>query len=161
MEYNELIKKVIKGFDIEGKPFPQNLMYPILRCDEHNNVMDLFMTFDLIRNKDGSIQTIGSLLDAYTNYVRLNKGEFVEGITSSKLFSVSDVNLPLETSITEFTMLYMKTREFAFNEILTNSQLDILRKIVYIYDRLFEEKISSIYHQYGGEFFSWAYKMLA
>lgn len=160
MEYKELIKKVVEDFDDADKPFPQDLMYPILVCDDNGNVSDLFMTFNLYRNKDGSIQTIGEPIDIYINDVHSNQGKVVDDIDISHCCPAQDINMSANTSIIEFTTLYMQIREFAFEEILTPIQLETLQKIVYIYDDLFEATVSDVYHKYGGVFFDWAYKLL-
>ena len=160
MEYNTLIKKVVDDFDNADKPFPQNLMYPILVCDKSKSVSDLFMVFDLIRNEDGSIHTIGASNGMYLYNVHANKGMVIDDIDTSHWCPVQNVDLSVKTSIVEFTRLYMNVRDFAFEEKLAPGQVETLRKIVYIYDKILESKVRDIYHKYGGVFFDWAYKLL-
>lgn len=62
--------------------------------------------------------------------------------------------------IEDFTSLYMIVREAAFKSSLSNDEQEALKKIVIIYDSIFEEELREIYHRYAGSFFAWAYGMI-
>lgn len=158
--YGDLLELVLSEFYNKKIEFPQDLLYPILKRNETNDVCDMFMICDLIRNIDGSIYKIENPSCFYLYNMRTQKSFFMDDVNVSTSDYFINTDIKFEISITDFTMIYMKAREFAFDELLTESQLDVLRKLVYIYDNLFEEKVSSIYHMYGSDFFEWAYRLL-
>ena len=60
-------------------------------------------------------------------------------------------------------MLWYSFSEFVsklFKSSLSNDEQEALKKIVIIYDSIFEEELREIYHRYAGSFFAWAYGMI-
>lgn len=161
MRYSELTERVLRDFFVEKKDYPQDLLYPILKYDTVGNVMDMFMVCALVRNEDGSICQIEEPSEFYMLDSRTQQSRFIRNMNASDESDVTERTEEADTSIEEFTSLYMSLRDFAFGEHLSGEQKEVLRKMVYIYDVLFEEKVRRLYHKYSCEFFLWAYRILA
>lgn len=161
MNYSELRERVLSDFCTAGKKYPRDLLYPILKYGAVGDVMDMFMVCALVRNEDGSIYQIEDPSEFYLLDLHTQQSRFVRNMNASDESDVTERTEEADTSIEEFTSLYMSLRDFAFGEHLSGEQKEVLRKMVYIYDVLFEEKVRWLYHKYSCEFFLWAYRILA
>lgn len=162
MEYREIISRAMKSFFENDRSFPSSLLYPILGYDNNGSIVDKFLVCKMTRNEgNGSIEKIEPPTEIYQQKIdTLDIGEFVEPISATDADSKWELNYDRETSIGDFTELYMKVREFVFTDIKGEEQRSVLKKLVTIYDVLFDRKIRKLYHKYSHHFFKWAYKEL-
>ncbi len=162
MEYSELICKVYDSFYENDMDFPKNMLYPILRYNLNGDIVDMFIVCKLIRNStNGKVDKIEEIEEAFFNGIKTEKREFVSIEEKNLDFKFDFPKSNKNVSIKEFTSLYMKTREFVFNEIISYEQIEIVKSLISIYEDLFEEEVKMIYHKYGYDFYKWAYKVIS
>lgn len=162
MEYSELISKVFDSFYENDKGFPQDMLYPIMRYDFSGNIVDMFIICNLTRNTtNGRVEKIDKIEEIFFSGIETEKSEFVFIDNNSIDFKIDFPKSSKNVSVKEFTSLYMKTREFVFNDKLSYEQIETLKSLIAIYEDLFEEEVKTIYHKYGYDFYKWAYKVIS
>ena len=162
MEYSELISKVFDSFYENDKDFPKDMLYPILRYDFNGDIVDMFIVCNIIRNStNGRVEKIEKIEEIFFNGIETEKREFVSIEDNNIDFNFDFPKSTKNVSIKEFTSLYMKTREFVFNEKISYEQIETVKSLIAIYEDLFEEEVKKIYHKYGYDFYEWAYKVIS
>lgn len=161
MNYQELISNLVKHYYLNGNDYPRSILYAIVNLVD-GVVVDQFMQCDIERDLKGKLMSIDKPKTIYqasldgTNFSITDSNNIREDIYPLKKINLGDLNVQIE----DFTSLYMIVREAAFKSSLSNDEQEALKKIVIIYDSIFEEKLREIYHRYAGSFFAWAYGMI-
>ncbi len=157
MEYGKLIERVMNAFYEQSKNPPNDMYLPILAYNKKGQEVDRFIVFSVV-DKEKNLYRIETVFQITVNgeeYEFLSEEDFAEQE------SPIEESLPtLETQGIEFIKLYMKVREFAFQDELNEEQKKEIKKIVFIYDKVFEQMERTLYHKYGKDFFSWAYESI-
>ncbi len=161
MNYQELISNLVKHYYLNGNDYPRSILYAIVNLVD-GVVVDQFMQCDIERDLKGKLMSIDKPKTIYqasldgTNFSITDSNNIREDIYPLKKINLGDLNVQIE----DFTSLYMIVREAAFKSSLSNDEQEALKKIVIIYDSIFEEELREIYHRYAGSFFAWAYGMI-
>lgn len=157
MEYGKLIERVMNAFYEQSKNPPNDMYLPILAYNKKGQAVDRFIVFSVVdKEKDlYRFETVFQITVNGDEYEFLSEEDF-----SGQEAPVEDSLPTLETQDIEFIKLYMKVREYAFQDELNGEQKIEIKKIVFIYDKVFAEAERTLYHKYGKEFFDWAYKSI-
>ena len=161
MSYQELISNLIKHYYLKGMDYPRSILYAIVNLVD-GVVVDQFMQCDIERDLKGNLMSIDKPKTIYqasldgTNFSIIDSNNIREDIYPLKKINFGDLTVQIE----DFTSLYMIVRKAAFKSSLSNDEYEVLKKIMIIYDSIFEEELREIYHRYVGSFFSWAYGMI-
>lgn len=161
MEYSELMCQVLDAFYKNGRDFPKDMLYPILRYDFNGNIVDMFVACNLVRNTvNGKVLKIERIKEILFNGVKDKKVEFVDVGDSKTDDTFYFAKLDTNVSIKDFTHLYMEIREFVFESKLTKEQKEKTKALLTIYENLFEDEVKGVYHKYGFDFYKWAYQII-
>jgi hypothetical protein len=161
MTYGELIDFAFNAYYENGRNYPANLLYPIVSLNNDKIAVDIFMDCYVKRDQTGKVFQIKEPLEILCCTLDSKSAKFVSITTIQEDCQAACPKLNLSSSIDDFQELYMQVREFAFMETLTIEQANLLQKLLFIYDCLFEPELRNIYHKFGGAFFRWAYHAVA
>ncbi len=160
MTYGELISRAFDVYYENGRNYPANLLYPVVSSNNEKVAVDIFMDCYVLRDQTGKVIQIKEPLEILSCTLDGKSAEFVNASTIDGNYWLASPKFDISSSIDDFQELYMQVRQFVFMDCLSIEQLEALKKLLYIYDCLFEQELKDIYHRFGAKFFEWAYHVL-